>query len=57
MTLRNLRERKTQEDLTYLWMTVRHVSTLFRDEIEKIFMEEHMAKTCLHTDSSKSSTF
>ena len=57
MTLESFRDSKTQEDLTYLWLTVRHVSTLFRDEIEKLFMEEHMGKIWLHADCGKLSTF
>lgn len=57
MTLEYLRERKTQEDLTYLWTTVRHVSKVFRDEIEKLFVEKHMGKTWLHADCGKSCTF
>lgn len=42
ITLGNLRDRKRQTDLTYLWTVVRHVSTLFKKEVEKIFIEEHV---------------
>lgn len=45
MTLKHFRERKTEEDLTCLWLTVRHVSKNFRDEIEETFMEENIGKT------------
>jgi len=34
ITLGNLRDRKRQTDLTYLWTVVRHVSTLFKKEVE-----------------------
>ncbi len=42
ITLGNLRDGKSQTDLTYIWTVVRHVSTLFKKEVEKIFIEEHV---------------
>lgn len=50
MTLQYLRERKSQEDLTYVWINVRHVWKLLRGEIDEIFMEEDMEKTGLYAD-------
>ena len=51
LTLHNLRERKGQDDLQYLWTEVRHVSKQFREEIEEIFRIEHLPKTWLHFDT------
>ena len=50
MTLQYLREHKSQEDLTYVWINVRHVWKLLRGEIDEIFMEEDMEKTWLYAD-------
>ena len=51
LTLRNLRERKSQADLQYLWTEVRHVSKQFQQEIEEIFRTEHLPKTLLRFDT------
>ncbi len=53
LTLHNLRERKGQDDLQYLWTEVRHVSKQFREEIEEIFRIEHLPKTWLHFDTGE----
>ena len=53
LTLHNLRDRKSQADLQYLWTEVRHVSKQFQEEIEAIFRTEHLPKTWLHFDTSE----
>ena len=50
----NLRDRKTQAELRYLWNSVRLVSRTFKESVEKIFEEEHLPKTWLHYNLSKS---
>ena len=54
MTTRNFRHRKSPDELTYLWTTVRRVSRQFKEEIEEIFRTEHLPKTWLHVDISES---
>ena len=56
MTLEYLGEQKPQKTLTDVSMTLRHVSRAVQEEIEKIFMEEHMGQTWPHTDCSASGT-
>ena len=51
LVIQNLRCRKSPEDLTYLWTTVRHVSRQFREEIDYLFLIEHLPKTWLHVDT------
>ena len=55
LTIQNFRHRKSPEDLTYLWTTVRQVSKQFRQEIEEIYRTEHLPKTWVHVDTSESS--
>lgn len=53
LTLQNFRQRKSQDELAYLWTTVRYVSRQFRNEIEEIFRTEHLPKTWLHIDTGE----
>lgn len=53
MIITCLRDRKSQAELAYLWLTVRHVSTLFKAEIEKLFIEYHLEKTTIYADCGK----
>ena len=53
LTLQEFCCRKTQDDLTYLWTTVRHVCKQFKVEIEDIFCSEHLPKTWLHFDGGE----
>ena len=53
MTLAYLRERKSQEELAYLWLKARLVSRQFKQEIEEIFRTEHLPKTWLHFHQSE----
>ena len=53
MIFDNLRSRKSQSELEYLWGTVRLVSSRFKDAIEKIFREEHLPKMWLHFGHGK----
>lgn len=48
LTIPHLRHRKSPDDLTYLWSTVRHVNRLFQEKIEELFRTEHLPKTWLH---------
>lgn len=57
IALQNLRSRKSQPELTYLWTTVRHVSRQFMHEVEDIFVEEHLPKVWLRIESSEFSIF
>ena len=57
LTLHNLRERKSQDELQYLWTEVRRVSKQFQEEIEEIFRTEHLPKTWLHFDTGESIRF
>lgn len=54
LALQNLRDRKSQDELTYLWTTLRHVSRQFKEEIEEIFRTEHLPKVLLYLHSSTS---
>ena len=54
MTISDLRERTSQDELAYLWMTVRLVSGFIKHEIETIFVLEHMKKVFLHADCGTS---
>lgn len=47
-TLKQVRDWKSEEELIYLWTTLRHVSRQFKVEIEHIFRTEHLPKTSLH---------
>ena len=44
----NFRNQKSPGELTYLWTSVRATSCLFRQQIERMFAEEHLPKTALH---------
>lgn len=55
MTIGHMRDRKSQAELAYLWTTVRRVSKAFEQEIEKLFLEEHLEKTWIHVDCGKRS--
>lgn len=48
IVLHNIRDLKSQDELTYLWTTVRQVCRQFKTEIEDIFRTEHLPKTFLH---------
>jgi hypothetical protein len=48
LTLHNLRDLKSQDELTYLWTTVRHVCRQFMTEVESIFRTQHLPKTFIH---------
>lgn len=47
LTLRNFRDLRSQNELVYLWTTVRHVCRQFKIEVEDIFRMEHLPKTFL----------
>ncbi|MCJ1452414.1 hypothetical protein MMC28_002757 [Mycoblastus sanguinarius] len=51
MTPENLRSRKRDSELIYIWTCVRHVCKLFEAEIEEIFGTEHLQKTWLDFDA------
>ncbi len=53
MTINSMRDRKSQAELAYLWTTVRRVSKLFEQEIEKLFREVHLGKKWIHADCGK----
>lgn len=55
LTIKNFRHRKSPEDLTYLWSTVRQVSKQFKYEIEEIFRAEHLPRTWVHVNTRESS--
>ena len=55
ITTQNFRHRKSPEDLTYLWTTVRQVSRQFKEEIEELFRTENLPKTWLHIDTGETS--
>ncbi len=48
MVLDCFREYRSPKDLTWLWLGGRHVSQLFRYEIENIFQTIHLPDTVLH---------
>ena len=48
LTLCYLCDLKCQDELTYLWTTVRHVCRQFKSEIENMFRTEHLPKTFLY---------
>lgn len=50
LTLNHCREWESQDELTYLWTTVRHVSRQFKAAVEDIFKTEHLSKTWLHVE-------
>ena len=49
----NFRCRKSPDELSYLWTTVRLVSKQFKDDVEDIFRTEHLPKTWLYLDNSE----
>ncbi|KAM0801618.1 hypothetical protein BDR22DRAFT_181620 [Usnea florida] len=49
----NFRCRKSLDELSYLWTTVRLVSRQFKDDVEDIFRTEHLRKTWLYLDNSE----
>ena len=49
----NFRCRKSPDELSYLWTTVRLVSKQFKDDVEDIFQTEHLPKTWLYLDNSE----
>ena len=53
MTIDNMRDRKSQAELAYLWTSVRRVSKDFEREIEKLYHEEHLGRTWIHADCGK----
>ena len=55
LTIQNFRHRKSPEDLTYLWTTVRQVSKQFRQEIEEIYRTEHLPRTWVYVGTGESS--
>lgn len=48
--LRSFSDCKTQDDLTYLWATIRLVNRWFKIEVEEIFKKQHLEKTTLQFD-------
>ena len=55
MTINTMRDRKSQAELAYLWITVRRVSKDFERAVEKIFRAEHIGETRIYADSGKQS--
>ena len=53
MTIKEMRDFKSQSELAYLWTVVRNVSTFFKAEVERLFEVEHLIKTWLHADCGK----
>ena len=52
MVLHNFRSLTTQDDLIYSWTECRHVSNLFEEEIQTLFLLKHLPKvfyTALNT--------
>lgn len=54
MIIKELRNRRSQDELANLWMTVRNVSIFFKIEVEKLFVEEHLVKMWLLIECGKS---
>ncbi len=46
----------SQNELAFLWMTVRNVSKSIRNEVERVFRKEHIRKTKLICDCGMSSS-
>ena len=55
LTVSTMRDRKSQAELAYLWITVRRVSKQFEWAVEKLFRAEHLWKTRIYADSGKAS--
>ena len=51
--LRSFSDCKAQDDLTYLWTTLRLVNRWFRIEVEEIFKKQHLEKTISHFDCGR----
>lgn len=41
---------KSQDELAFMWMTIRNVSKHFQAEVERVFKNEHVSKTRLLGD-------
>lgn len=54
LTLDNFRESKSQDELIYLWTTLRHVCRQFKATVEELFKTQHLPRTFLHFKSSRS---
>ena len=53
MVLDTLQDLHNPEDLTWLWLSGRHVSKHFRCEVERIFRTVLLPETRLHCDLGK----
>ena len=56
MTISTMRDRKSQAELAYLWITVRRVSKQFEWAVENLFRKEHFGKTWIFANSGTRST-
>ncbi len=54
LTLNHLCEWKSQDELTYLWTTLRHVCRQFKAVVEDVFRTQHLPRTFLHFKSGRS---
>ena len=53
MTISTMRDRKSQTELAYLWITLRRVSKQFKWAVEKLFRDKHIGETRIFADSGK----
>lgn len=54
LTLDNFWESKSQDELIYLWTTLRHVCRQFQATVEELFETQHLPRTFLHFQSGRS---
>lgn len=54
LTLDNFRELKSQDELIYLWTTLRHVCRQFQATVEDFFETQHLPRTFLHFKPGRS---
>ncbi len=53
LTLNHLCESKREDELTYLWTTLRHVCRHFKAIVEDVFRTQHLPRTFLHFNSGR----
>lgn len=54
LTLDHFRELKSQDELIYLWTTLRHVCRQFKATLEDLFKAQHLPRTFLYFKPGKS---
>lgn len=53
LAIKSFRDSKTKDDLTYLWTTARRVNRQFKQEIEQLFLTNHLPMTRLHLRTTR----